>query len=139
MRVAGHGLSQFRCEFPPDTDRRQMNLLKADRLSCHANDAVTDVTRQLGTVSGCAQFIKPKIRDKMRYTKAKYIGYPWAEGPGYGFRPRVGIRNVIPSGAESAQKATRDDIPDPHEFDSQTAIFTTLSGYGKIPQKALLL
>ena len=45
-----------------------------------------------------------------------YIGDPWAEGPGYGFRPRVGIRNVIPSGAESAQKATRDDIPDPHEW-----------------------
>ena len=44
------------------------------------------------------------------------IGDPWAEGPGYGFRPRVGIRNVIPSGAESAQKATRDDIPDPHEW-----------------------
>ena len=28
----------------------------------------------------------------------------------------MGIRNVIPSGAESAQKATRDDIPDPHEW-----------------------
>ena len=47
---------------------------------------------------------------------SEYIGDPWAEGPGYGFRPRVGIRNVIPSGAESAQKATRDDIPDPHEW-----------------------
>ena len=46
----------------------------------------------------------------------RYIGDPWAEGPGYGFRPRVGIRNVIPNGAESPQKATRDDIPDPHEW-----------------------
>ena len=34
------------------------------------------------------------------------IGDPWAEGPGYRFRPQLGIRNVIPSGAESAQKAT---------------------------------
>ena len=36
-----------------------------------------------------------------------FIGYPLVKGNGYGFTPRVRIRNAITNGDESAQRATR--------------------------------
>ena len=51
-------------------------------------------------------------------TTTKDYGYRWPMGRRleYGFRPLVGIRNVIPRGFLSWLGATRDDIPDPHSW-----------------------
>ena len=51
-------------------------------------------------------------------TTTNYDGYRWPLGRRleYGFRPLVGIRNVIPRGFLSWLGATRDDIPDPHSW-----------------------